>query len=68
MKKQVIALLKEKGKEALLTDDRWEVMKELVKIAMKKDLFIKNYLSLDPFLKAQWMADNIILLADSGKF
>lgn len=67
MKKEVIKILKENGKESLFTEDRWCIMKELVIIAMKKDQFLKNYLSLDPLLKAQWMADHLILLAEQSK-
>ena len=67
MKKEVIKLLKEKGKEKLFTEDRWGIIKELVGFAMKKDLFLKNYLSLDPLIKAQWMADHLILLSEQNK-
>lgn len=68
MKKEVIKFLKEKGKESLLTQGRWGIINELVKIAMKKDPFLKSYLSLDPLNKAQWMADHIILFSENGNF
>lgn len=67
MKKEILLCLKKKGKESLFTDERHGVMKELVKIAMKKDAFLQSYLSLDPLNKADWMADNLILLAEMGK-
>lgn len=67
MKNEVIKILKEKHESNLFTEDRFKLVKELMKIAMQKDAWLKNYLSLDPLNKADWCADILIKLAHSGK-
>jgi hypothetical protein len=66
MKKKVKQILKEKGKSNLFTDIRFEKIKQVMKIGMTKDLWLKNYLSLDPLNKAQWCADHIIECVEGG--
>lgn len=66
MKREVIAILKEKGKFSLFTDNRLNIVKEVMKLGMKNDAWLKNYLSLDPLNKAQWVADHLVKLAEAG--
>lgn len=66
MKRDVIAMLKEKGKFSLFTDNRLNIVKEVMKLGMKNDAWLKNYLSLDPLNKAKWVADHLVKLAEAG--
>ena len=67
MKREVKNMLKDKGRLEIFTDSRYNTIYELMKIAMKKDKWLNNYLSLDPLNKAQWMADHLIKLVDLNK-
>lgn len=67
MKKEVKNLLKEKGKSDFFTEDRFEIVKELMKISMKNSLPLKTYLSFDPLNKAQYVADHIIKLVEANQ-
>jgi hypothetical protein len=66
MKAETKRILKEKGKLELFTDARFEKIKEVMKIGMTKDAWLKNYLSLDPLNKAEWCADHIIKCVEGG--
>ena len=66
MESETKKILKEKGKLELFTKDRFKKTKEVMKIAVTKDLWLKNYLSLDPFNKAQWCADHLIIFVEGG--
>jgi hypothetical protein len=67
MKKEIKRILKERGKTHLYSEHRWEIIKEFVKLGMKKDPWLNNYLKLDPLNKAQFAADNLIMFAEMGK-
>jgi hypothetical protein len=67
MKREVQNILKEKGKLSLFTEQRYSTVTEVMKHGMKKDLWLKNYLSLDPLNKAEWTADHIIKFAEAGQ-
>ena len=67
MKAEVIKILKEKGLLVLFTDQRYITVKDLMRVAMKKDNWLKNYLSLDPLNKSQWIADYIVKLVELNK-
>ena len=60
MKKEVKRILKEQGNLDFYTDLRFDLVKSAMKDGIKKDDWLKNYLSLDPLNKAQWVADNIV--------
>lgn len=64
MKKEVLRILKEKGKVDLFTEDRFDEIKALMRLGMAKNQWLKMYLSLDPLNKAQWCADHLILTAE----
>ena len=66
MKREVIKILKEKGRADIFTDDRFNKVKAVMRIAVTKDMWLKMYLSLDPLNKAQWVADHLILFIDKG--
>ena len=66
MKREVIKILKEKGRADIFTDDRSNKVKAVMRIAVTKDMWLKMYLSLDPLNKAQWVADHLILCIDKG--
>lgn len=66
MKKEVCKILTEKNKQHLFTDERFELIKEVMRHGMKKDDWLKNYLSLDPLNKAAWCADQLIFLTEAG--
>ena len=67
MRSEVIKILKEKDKLGLFTVARYEQVKEVMKFGIKRDEWLKNYLSLDPLNRAQWVADHIIKLSEMGK-
>lgn len=67
MKAEVIKILKEKGLLVLFTDERYIAVKYLMRVAMKKDEWLKNYLSLDPLNKSQWISDHIVKLVELNK-
>jgi len=68
MKREVQKLLKEKGKAEYFTDNRYNQVYELMKYAMKKDEWLRNYLPLDPLNnKSSWIADHIIKLVELNK-
>ena len=62
MKKEVKEILKEAGKLELFTEDRFETVKELMKLGMKQSPQLKGLLSIDPYYKSKYIADYIILL------
>lgn len=66
MKKEVKNFLKEKGKSEIFTEERFETMKEYMKLSMKRSLPLKTYLSFDPLNKAQFIADHMITFVDSN--
>lgn len=66
MKSETKNILKERGKIELFTDDRYNQVKELMQYSVKKDKWLKMYLSLDPINKAQWNADHLIMLTEDG--
>lgn len=67
MKREVKSILKEKGKLSLFTDERLEMVKQVMRYGMTKDAWLKNYLSLDPLNKAQWCADHLVKFAEAGQ-
>jgi len=66
MKKEVKNILKENGKIDLYTDDRFNVVNELMKLSMKKDVTLKSFLSIDPYYKAKFVADHIVKLSSEN--
>lgn len=66
MKREVLKILKENGKLDFYTNSRYYQVVEVMKYGMKQDAWLKNYLSLDPLNKAQWVADHIISLVIKG--
>lgn len=66
MKKEVKNILKENGNIDLYTDYRFNVVKELMKLSMKKDVTLKSFLSIDPYYKAKFVADHIVKLASEN--
>lgn len=68
MKQEVKNLLKVKARDDLFTDARYQVVKETMQYGMKKDAWLKNYLSLDPLNKANWIADHIIIFQTKEQF
>jgi len=66
MKKEVKNILKENGKIDLYTEDRFNIVKELMKLSMKKDVTLKSFLSIDPYYKAKFVADHITKLASEN--
>lgn len=66
MKLDTKKILIEKGKIDLFTEDRFEQVKAVMKHGMTKDIWLNNYLSLDPLNKAQWCADHIISFVEEG--
>ena len=67
MEKEVKKILKEKDSLDLFTKERFELIKKTMRYGMTKDLWLKNYLSLDPLNKAQWVADHLIKFSKLGK-
>lgn len=63
MKKEVKNILNENGKIDFYTEERFNTVKELMKLSMKRDVTLKAYLSIDPYYKAKFIADHIIKLA-----
>lgn len=59
MKRDVKKIMIESKTIETYSDSRFEVVKALMKQAIKRDAWLKNYLSLDPLNKAQWCADHI---------
>lgn len=59
-------ILEDQGKLELFTDDRFEQVKAVMEYGMSKDLWLKNYMSLDPINKAKWCADHLVKLAEGG--
>jgi hypothetical protein len=66
MKKEVKNILTENGKINLYTEERFNVVKDLMKLSMKKDVTLKSFLSIDPYYKAKFIADHIIKLASEN--
>ena len=66
MKAETKKILKEIGKLDMYTDERFEKVKSIMKYRMSKDLWLKNYLSLDILNKAQWCADYLIKFVEGG--
>jgi hypothetical protein len=66
MKRETKALLKEKGKASLFTEEHYKLVVDVMKHGMTKDAWLKNYLSLDPYNKAEWISDHIISLVEAG--
>lgn len=66
MKAEIIKILKEKGKLDLFTEERFYKVKGTMKYGMKKDEWLKTYLSLDPLNKAQWCADHLVKFVEGG--
>jgi len=62
MKKEVLRILKEQSKETLFTQGRYEFIRELMKVASKNQPPLREYLSIDPLNKAQFIADHIVKL------
>ena len=67
MKQEVKKILKEKDCLNLFTEERFDEVKSVMKYGMSKDPWLKNYLSLDPLNKAQWIADHLVLLVNRGQ-
>lgn len=67
MKNDVKKLLAEKNRSEIFTDERYGQIREVMKYGMTQDPWLKNYLSLDPFNKAQWISDFMIKFVDSKK-
>jgi len=67
MKKEVQGYLSEKGKTDYFTHERYDKVYEVMKYGMKQDEWLKNYLSLDPLNKAQWICDHIIKFVELNK-
>jgi hypothetical protein len=67
MKDDVKDILKEKGKIDLFSDLRYYKVKNAMEYGMTKDAWLKNYLSLDPLNKAQWIADHLIKFVEAGQ-
>jgi hypothetical protein len=66
MKVETKKILKEKQKIDLFTDERYEQVKDLMKHRMSCDIWLNNYLSLDPSNKAEWCADHLVLFVERG--
>ena len=66
MKRDVMNILSGKGRIDIFTHERYETMKATMKMGISKDAWLKNYLSLDPLNKAQWIADHMIIFTDEG--
>lgn len=66
MKLETKKILKQQDKLNMFTDDRFKLVKAIMKHGMTKDVWLKNYLSLDPLNKAKWCADHLIKLVDGG--
>ena len=66
MKNEVITILKERGKLDLFTEERYGIVKELMKLSMKKDKTLQSFLSIDPYYKAKYVADHIISLSTAN--
>lgn len=64
MEREVKRLLKENSMLDAFTKERFELVKKTMRYGMTKDLWLKNYLSLDPLNKAQWVADHLIKLSN----
>ena len=60
MEREVKKILKEANSLSAFTKERFELIKKTMRYGMTKDLWLKNYLSLDPLNKAQWVADHLI--------
>jgi hypothetical protein len=60
MKAEVKKILKERGKIDLFTDRNYELVKYAMNERARHDPWLKNYLSLDPYNKAEWVADHLI--------
>jgi len=67
MEREVKKILKEKNSLDVFTKERFELIKKTMRYGMTKDLWLKNYLSLDPLNKAQWVADHLIKFSKLGK-
>ena len=67
MKRDVKQYLKEKGRLDIFTEERYAAVYEVMKHGMKQDAWLKNYLSLDPLNKAQWVCDHMIKFVDLNK-
>lgn len=67
MERDVKKILKESGNENVFTKERFELMKQTMRYGMKRDEWLKNYLSLDPLNKAQWVADHLVKFSNLGK-
>lgn len=59
MKSEVRKILKEKNISYVWNEDSYELMKQMMKYAVTQDAWLKNYLSLDPLNKSQWIADHM---------
>jgi len=66
MKKEVIRILKSKGLFDYFNEVRYKLTVEVMKHGMTKDLWLKEYLSLDPLNKAEWISDHLIIFVDGG--
>lgn len=67
MEREVKKILKEKDSLDVFTKERFVLIKKTMRYGMTKDLCLKNYLSLDPLNKAQWVADHLIKFSKLGK-
>lgn len=67
MKAEIKRILKDKGKLDLYTDERADFVRLLMATMMLKDTWLKMYLSLDKLNRAQWCADHLVKLAESGE-
>jgi len=66
MKTTVKQILKEYGKLDLFTNERYDKVKEVMRYGCTKDKALKAYLSIDPYNKAQFIADHIVNLVFKG--
>jgi len=67
MKADVLKILKEVGRDDIFTETRYQTLRDVMKIGIKKDEWLKMYLSLDPLNRAQWIADHMIKYVDLNK-
>lgn len=60
MKNEIKKYLKENGHPDLFSEERYATIKEYMKLASKKNLPLKTYLSFDPLNKVKFVGDHII--------
>jgi hypothetical protein len=66
MKIDTQKILKAQGKLDIFTEERYLTVKAVMEHGMTKDAWMKSYLSLDPYNKSQWIADQMVFLVKNG--